>query len=162
MFLWLTSPAPAEYEGGSHVFNSPVFYEVSAQNERERRTLKQIPKGTDQAAYAKEHPLEVKVVQKDPDAEASIVDSAGQIHPIRRPKWVRLESRELIQIFRTQIAPDGQPQFFDLKDVLIGLLRGLADKQALLDRNQRPIVITGEMTAANGRRYPTDADGNFA
>lgn len=29
MFLWLTSPAPASYGGGSMVFDSPVFFEVS-------------------------------------------------------------------------------------------------------------------------------------
>jgi hypothetical protein len=29
MFLWLTSPAPATYGGGTHIFDSPTFYDVS-------------------------------------------------------------------------------------------------------------------------------------
>lgn len=29
MFLWLTSPVPARYGTGSHVFDSPAFYAVS-------------------------------------------------------------------------------------------------------------------------------------
>src|SRR5262249_7734327 len=29
MFLWLTSPVPPKFGSGTHVFNSPVFYDVS-------------------------------------------------------------------------------------------------------------------------------------
>src|SRR5262249_46843999 len=29
MFLWLTSPVPTKYGGGTHVFNSPVFFDLS-------------------------------------------------------------------------------------------------------------------------------------
>jgi hypothetical protein len=41
MFLWLTSPVPAKYGGGTHVFNSPVFYDVSPPdpNDGFKRTL---------------------------------------------------------------------------------------------------------------------------
>lgn len=40
MFLWLTSPSTASpYGGGSSMFDSPVFYDVSPQNAQHQRTL---------------------------------------------------------------------------------------------------------------------------
>src|SRR5204863_1925045 len=39
MFLWLTSPAPSRYGQGTHVFNSPVFYNVSPPDATGQRTL---------------------------------------------------------------------------------------------------------------------------
>lgn len=39
MFLWLLSPAPATYGGGSHIFDSPTFYDVSPLNSSNQRTL---------------------------------------------------------------------------------------------------------------------------
>ncbi len=41
MFLWLASPAPSKYGGGSRVFDSPVFYDVSPPNSSGNRTLSQ-------------------------------------------------------------------------------------------------------------------------
>ena len=40
MFLWLTSPAPASYGGGSKVFDSPVFYDVSPADQNGKRYFK--------------------------------------------------------------------------------------------------------------------------
>lgn len=37
MFLWLTSPAPATYGGGSHVFDSSIFFDVSPADAKGRR-----------------------------------------------------------------------------------------------------------------------------
>jgi hypothetical protein len=39
MFLWLTSPAPARYGGGAHVFDSAVFYDVSPPDSSGIRTF---------------------------------------------------------------------------------------------------------------------------
>ncbi len=161
MFLWLTSSAPAEYGGGSHVFNSSVFYEVSGPNDARRRTLRQIPRGPDQVAYAREHPLDLKVVQKRPGTPASIADIAGKFHAVRIPKWVQQESGALSSIFRTQIEKDGQVIFFDLKGAPIARMTDPNEKQTILDQDRRPIVIAGETAAANGRRYPTDGNGDF-
>jgi hypothetical protein len=40
MFLWLTSPAPAIYGGGSRVFDSPIFYDVSPADQNGKRYFK--------------------------------------------------------------------------------------------------------------------------
>jgi len=39
MFLWLTSPAPASYGGGSHIMFSPQFFIVSPEDSSGRRTF---------------------------------------------------------------------------------------------------------------------------
>ncbi|TAK90693.1 MAG: hypothetical protein EPO09_16700 [Aquabacterium sp.] len=39
MFLWLTSPAPASYGGGSHIMFSPQFFTVSPEDSTGRRTF---------------------------------------------------------------------------------------------------------------------------
>src|SRR5215471_1840359 len=39
MFLWLTSPAPAVYGGGSHIFDSSTFYDVSPPDQNGQRTF---------------------------------------------------------------------------------------------------------------------------
>src|ERR1700680_2361487 len=39
MFLWLTSPAPAAYGGGAHIFDSPTFFDVSPPDARDKRTF---------------------------------------------------------------------------------------------------------------------------
>jgi hypothetical protein len=41
MFLWLTSPAPPSYGGGSFVFDSPVFYDVSPADSKGNRAYSQ-------------------------------------------------------------------------------------------------------------------------
>lgn len=39
MYLWLTSPAPASYGGGSHIMFSPQFFTVSPEDSSGRRTF---------------------------------------------------------------------------------------------------------------------------
>lgn len=39
MFLWLNSPAPTAYGGGTHIFDSPAFYDVSPPDASGNRTF---------------------------------------------------------------------------------------------------------------------------
>ena len=39
MFLWLTSPAPAVYGGGAHIFDSQSFFDLSTADAQGNRTL---------------------------------------------------------------------------------------------------------------------------
>jgi hypothetical protein len=41
MYLWLTSPAPSKYGGGSRIFNSPTFFDVSPPDANGQRTFSQ-------------------------------------------------------------------------------------------------------------------------
>jgi len=41
MYLWLTSPAPSKYGGGSRIFNSPTFFDVSPPDANNQRTFSQ-------------------------------------------------------------------------------------------------------------------------
>jgi hypothetical protein len=39
MFMWLTSPAPAVYGGGAHIFDSPTFFDVTPPDAMGKRTF---------------------------------------------------------------------------------------------------------------------------
>ena len=39
MFMWLTSPAPSTYGGGTHIFDSPTFFDVSSPDASGNRTF---------------------------------------------------------------------------------------------------------------------------
>ena len=39
MFMWLTSPAPSSYGGGTHIFDSPAFFDVSPPDGSGKRTF---------------------------------------------------------------------------------------------------------------------------
>jgi hypothetical protein len=81
MFLWATSPAPDEYGGGSHVFNSPVFYEVSEDSDEgssKRRDMKQLRGSKPQSdAFASARPnmFDAKISQTGPLGGAMVFDT---------------------------------------------------------------------------------------
>jgi hypothetical protein len=79
MFLWLTSPAPAEYGGGGgRIFDSPVFFDVSPPDSVNHRTLiahslVPILKFNLRATQVGAHGLPV------------ILDKAGKMHEVELP-----------------------------------------------------------------------------
>lgn len=75
MFLWITSPAPAEYGGGNTVLESPVFYTVSPQDSIGQRTF--IP-------HVPNMPLNARssITQKGPNDLPVILDKQGRIFEI--------------------------------------------------------------------------------
>lgn len=60
MFLWLTSPAPSTYGGGSHIFDSPTFYDLSPPDSTGQRTM--IPHT---GGFI--HPIAVRAAKLGPD-----------------------------------------------------------------------------------------------
>ena len=60
MFLWLTSPAPAVYGGGAHIFDSPTFFDLSPADSSGQRTM--IPHT---AGFI--HPVAVRASKLGPD-----------------------------------------------------------------------------------------------
>src|SRR6185312_5564945 len=78
MFLWLTSPAPPKFGKGSHVFNSPVFYDVSPL-ENGKRTL--IPNAPDKIRI-----FSPRISQVGPRGRPVAFDKTGKMFTIVRPE----------------------------------------------------------------------------
>ena len=180
MFLWLTSPAPAEYGGGSHVFNSPVFYEVSPafyEGNSRRRNMKRVPGPTPapgQVMASAPEMFAARLFQTGPLGGAMVFDSEGKIHELRSPVWIQLgqgrESRRIeiaktrikrVEFAKTDDGAYGKVVFFDREGKLIpNVLIVPSSKFVLLDRYLRIIIPTGEIFTGGGKRYLTDDDTN--
>lgn len=94
MFLWLLSPAPSTYGGGSHIFDSPTFYDVSPLNSSSQRTMtKHVsgifpivgvkvptpgPHGLPVIMDATHHLFEVEPAKVAPNGKQLILNSAGK------------------------------------------------------------------------------------
>ena len=113
MFLWLTSPAPAAYGGGSHVFNSPIFYGVSQPDAFGNRTLiKQesgvLPVSAVRDAQVGFHGLSVVMDKQHTLFELVPVVLAKSGRPL-----MQNEAGESIELARITSGKNGQPIFFD-------------------------------------------------
>jgi hypothetical protein len=153
MFLWLTSPAPANYGGGGgRIFASPAFFDVSpAANDL--RTL--IPhRGT---------PLrfQVRTSQVGAHALPMIHDRIGRLFEVaptplsaRQLPEIRDARGELVEIQRSALNDKGEPQFFDTQNRLIDFHRTPPEPS-------RPdnIAVVQKFTVAN-KTFFIDAFGN--
>jgi hypothetical protein len=89
MFLWLTSPAPSQYGGDGRVFDSPVFYDVSAVNASGNRTF--LPHVPGQLRF-----FNVRTSQVGPHGLPVIFDRAGRMLEVE-PDQIAPSGRQLIR-----------------------------------------------------------------
>lgn len=159
MFLWLTSPAPSRYGPGTHVFNSPVFYDVSPPDGTERTLIPNVP--------GKFRDFRVRLSQLGPQNKPVVFDKAGKMHTLVRPELgktgkplIRTKKGEPIEIARIQVSPKGEPIFLDKagKTIDHDLLRPGIPK--LLDKAGKPIEFTLKQIEVNGKKFFLDAAGN--
>jgi hypothetical protein len=116
MFLWLTSPAPSIYGGGSHIFDSPTFYDVSPLDGSGHRTLKKHVSGIFPftvlrankpgphglpVLMVKGRLLEVEPTKISPNGKQMILNSLG--------KEVEVESAEIKNGKAVFTSPAGKP-----------------------------------------------------
>ena len=96
MFLWLTSPAPALYGGGAHIFDSPTFYDVSPPDATTgKRTLIQHHQGL-LTNFA------LRAAQVGPHGLPVIVDKEGAIHEFQ---LAAPEARPLVKNSTGKLVP---------------------------------------------------------
>jgi len=119
MFLWLTSPAPSRYGGGSRVFDSPVFYAVSPENSSGQRTL--VPN-----TPGRPFVFLPTITQLGPRAQELVFDSAGRKHEVIHPavgptNRIQLSNRagQQVEVERVETAPDGKPVLLDRQNQTI-------------------------------------------
>lgn len=112
MFLWLTSPAPAQYGGTGRIFDSPVFYDVSPAINGERVFLPHVP--------GQLRRLNTRVAQVGPHHLPVVIDKTGRLLEVETPSVSRNgkprilnEKGDSIEIERIAVGADRKPVFFD-------------------------------------------------
>jgi hypothetical protein len=162
MFLWLTSPVPAKYGGGTHVFDSPVFYDVSPPdpNDGFKRTLTPNTPGRIRIFNA-------SIPQLGPAKKPVAFDKTGKIFTIVRPQagptgkpLIRDKAGQPVEIAKTQIAPNGKPIFLDKTGKAIEFRADRAGNPILLDRANKTIDFRVNKVLLNGKFFFLDANGN--
>jgi hypothetical protein len=134
MFLWVTSPPLVGYGGGSYVFDSPVFYEVSPSGGGQ-------PSGLVAKSFERSKIATVSVAQRGPDGSEVVFDDAGKMCGIvdagNNPF---IETRDQkIEIDSIGTGADGVPAFLDKSGETIRL--PLGQTPTLRDTEGRTIVF---------------------
>ena len=113
MFLWLTSPAPASYGGGSHVMFSPQFFIVSPEDSNGRRTFivndpRQPLRMGLRATELGPHGLPVvmartgqvvEVVREKPGQKPPVIRVAGRVVPVSQIASARKTEQGSLALF---------------------------------------------------------------
>jgi hypothetical protein len=112
MFLWLTSPAPKRYGGGSHIMFSPQFFTVTPEDSNGRRT------------FIRNDPrlpirMNLRAMELGPHGLPMVLSRTGQVVEVQReapgqkPPAINLANGTPVQISRVQKTAEGKLQFFD-------------------------------------------------
>lgn len=129
MFLWLTSPTPKNYGGtGGHIFDSPVFFDVSPPDSNGNRHF--IPHSTGFI-----NNLAIRVAQVGPHGLQVIFSKAGTLFEIVDPVFsdrglqlILNSSGKQVEIAKSALV-QGKPTFFDVTGVVIDGARPIIPPQ---------------------------------
>ncbi|CAJ0816635.1 hypothetical protein [Ralstonia flaminis] len=146
MFLWLTSPAPATYGGGSHVMFSPQFYTVSPEDSSGRRNF--IPNSPGRPIN-----MFLRAMELGPHGLPIVMARTGQIvevpheTPGQKPPSIRLANGKLIpgtQVQNVRKTEQGTLELLDARGKLLVpkvlKLAPIVRQRALLSAD-RPVPI---------------------
>ncbi|HLI76891.1 MAG TPA: hypothetical protein VKV02_08090 [Acidobacteriaceae bacterium] len=112
MYLWVTSPAPASYGGGSRIMFSPKFYTVTPEVSGRRQFLVNQP--------GRPLVMALRKTELGPHNLPSLISKSGhviEVQPAPAGKaalpMVRLENGQQVQLGSVQKQPDGTLRFLD-------------------------------------------------
>ena len=137
MFLWMLSPAPASYGGGSRIMFSPKFFTVSPKDGTGRRTFE---------ANGSGRPIHMilRATELGPHMLPSLLSRSGHVIEVERapigkpnPLVIRLQSGELAPVADVRQTPNG-PQFLDAKG------RELQVRRLVLPTIKRQTILAPE------------------
>ncbi len=116
MFLWLTSPAPAAYGSGAHIFDSPSFYDVSPPDASGNRTFLAHTPGFI-------HAFPLRAAQRGPHQLPVVIDLSGELlefNPLdpKLKALVRAPSGQLVEIAHARLE-NGRPILLDSEGKVI-------------------------------------------
>jgi hypothetical protein len=164
MFLWLNSSPPANYGGGTHVFNSPVFYAVSALAADGTRTLMRNAPDAGGCLTC----VAARSAQVGPRGTPVTVDKAGKIISIVRPRVgpngktiIRNRSGRMIEVERIQVGRNRKPVFLDKAGRAIDFQAGRSGNPILIDQSGRTIEIRRVTIGPDGQAIFLDALGRL-
>ena len=160
MFLWLTSPAPSKYGPGTHVFNSPVFYNVDPPDASGKRTFSPNVPG-------RFRDFSVRISQLGPLHKPVVFDRTGKMFTVVRPEAgptgkpvIRNKANQPVEIERTEVAPNGKPVFRDKAGKAIDFQVARNGNPRLLDKSGKAIDFSLKKISINGRPFFLDGAGN--
>ena len=119
MFLWLTSPVPARYGGGKHIFDSAIFYDVSPPAAGVRQFIPHVPGTLRNFA--------VRSAQRGPNGLPVIMDKRGR----------------MFEVEPTRFAPNGRQVILNGTGATVEIERaaiGPNRKLVLMDRANKAII----------------------
>lgn len=143
MYLWLTSPAPAQYGGGSRVMFSPQFFTVTPESGGRRTFLPNVAgKPLQMRLRATElgvHGFPV-VMSRTGHAIEVLPQKAGA-----KPPAVKLKSGALVQLSRVTRTAEGKLQLFDKAgkqvEPSILSLKAIPRTRVLLDAKTHATIV---------------------
>lgn len=161
MFLWLTSPVPAKYGAGSHVFNSQVFYDLSPPDPTTGvRTL--VPNTSGRL-----RDFSVRISQLGPKHQRVLFDQTGKMFNVARSDpgqggrlLIRNRANQFIEIERTQVGPGGKPVLLDKTGKAIDFRIARNGELTLRDKAGKLLNLRLANTLINGRPFFIDPAGN--
>jgi hypothetical protein len=158
MFLWLTSPAPSQYGGDGRVFDSPVFYDVSAADSNGQRHF--LPHVPGQLRF-----FNVRAAQVGPHGLPVIFDRTGHMFEIERPQTapsgrplIRNAAGSLVEVGNVTLGANRVATFTDAAGRLIH--PQLAPKPAVAAARTLKNPLTVQRFFSNGRPVFVDPFGN--
>jgi hypothetical protein len=161
MFLWLTSPVPAQDGSGGHVFDSPIFYNLSpADATTGTRTL--MPNAPGQLRN-----FSARISQLGPNQKPVVFDQTGKMFNVVRPELgpggkpvIRNRADQAVEIERIQVGPGGRPVLLDKSGKAIDFKAARNGGPILRDRAGKVLNLRLSRTLLNGRPFFIDQAGN--
>ncbi|HZF09708.1 MAG TPA: hypothetical protein VFE33_13035 [Thermoanaerobaculia bacterium] len=152
MFLWLTSPAPARYGGGSRIMFSPQFFTVTPEDSNGRRTFIQNSPGLPIR-------MNLRAMELGPHGLPMVLSRTGQVVEVQRekpgqkPPTINLANGTPAQITNVQRTAGGQLQFFDklgkpVQPRMLKLAPVVRQRIMLTPARPTPVVSAAAFTAA--------------
>src|SRR5882724_1250283 len=143
MFLWVTSPAPPSYGGGTHIFSSPAFYDVSPLDANFDRTF--VAHGSGNSTLGN---LSLRAAQVGAHGLPVIMNTRGRMLEIETPQTgptgkqlILNEKGESVEIQRITISDNKKAVFFDKTGKEIQGAKPLLRKELLESKELNPELI---------------------
>lgn len=169
MFLWLTSPAPANYGGNGRVFDSPVFFDVSAPDANGNRVY--VPHTPNFQRF-----IQVRSSQVGPHGLQTLLDAKGRMFEVV-PAPLSADGTSMIRNAKGQWAEvhritsvNGKLKFFDQRQSAIAiaakpgldtsLLARTSPGLQSLENKTRSTLVQGFKDKATGKVVFMDANGD--